>query len=55
MVGGGGGGGGWIHPQVLLKNGFLINCLLFGNTKVSCYNYLLQLSDFAVWKPCGNN
>ena len=32
-------GGGWgICPQVLLKNGFLINCSLFRNVKVCCYN-----------------
>ena len=44
--GGGGGGGGWINPQVLLKNGFLTNCLLFGNTKVSCHNYLVTTDCF---------
>ena len=32
--GGGVGGGG---AQVLLKNGFLTNCLLFGSTKVNSY------------------
>ena len=52
---GGGGGGGWMHPQVLLKNGSLTNCLLFGNTKVCCYSYWLQLCAFAVWKSCGYN
>ena len=35
--GGGGGGGGSIHPQVFHKNGFLINCLLFGNTNFFFY------------------
>ena len=32
------GGVGWTYPLVLLKNGFLTKCLLFGNTKVCCYN-----------------
>ena len=38
MVGGGGGGGGGAMSTNLLKNGFLTNRLLFGNTKVCCYN-----------------
>ena len=42
LGGGGGGGGGGrercMHSQVLLKNGFLTNCLLFGNTKVCCWH-----------------
>ena len=53
-----------IRPQVLLKNGLLTNCLLFGKTNVCCYNKFvrtkcfycmetlgLQLSTFTVWKP----
>ena len=41
--GGGGGGGGSISPQVLLKNAFIINHLLFGNTNVCCYNEVFLL------------
>ena len=37
MVGGGGGGGGErLHPHIFVKNGFLSNCLLYGNPKISC-------------------
>ena len=32
------GGGGGVYSQVLLKNGILTNCLLYGNIKVCCYN-----------------
>ena len=35
---GGGGGGGGILPEFFLKNEFLTNCSLLGNTKVCCYN-----------------
>ena len=48
-----GGGGGWIHPHILLKNEFLTNCLLFGNTKFIVTANWLQLSAYTVWKPRG--
>ena len=32
------GGGGEGQPHVLLKNGFLANCLQFGNTNICCYD-----------------
>ena len=47
------GGGEWIHQQVLLKNGFLSNCLLFGNTKFVVTTNWLQVNAFTVLKPCG--
>ena len=37
---------GGIHPQILLKNGFLTECLLFESTKVCGYNYLITTKYF---------
>ena len=46
---------GWIHPQVLLKNGFLTNCLLFGTPKFVVTSNWFQQSPFTVYKPCDYN
>ena len=48
-----GGGGGVDTSTLLLKNGILTNCLLFGNTKVCCYTNWLQLNAFSVSESCG--
>ena len=46
------GGGERINPYFLLENGFLTDCLLFGNTEVSFTTNLLYASAFTVWKCC---
>ena len=42
---------GTIHPQVLLKIGYLTKCLPVGNTNI----FVVTIMCFYVRKPCGNN
>ena len=44
--GGGGGGGGYINKFCLRMDFFEMNCLLFGNSKVCCFNYLVTTKGY---------